>query len=204
MKLDEAMSEAEAARAESRRLEAAFESSRAAAAARVVAAIDDTERGDTGGEERDNDDKDGSRVIGAARRDSHAEIMRLRKKIVELERSREVDLQGVVEAVGGGAEGRWQRSDDNHERKLETGEAESELEAECGDEEMDRLRAELRRAREEAAARAAGLETQLADKEVRSIMPHFSLRSCLGWATVINIEQEMCKSYNQGIGTVYI
>lgn len=46
------------------------------------------------------------------------------------------------------------------ERDTETGE-------EDDDAESDRLRTELRQAREEAATRTAGLETQLADKEVR-------------------------------------
>lgn len=74
---------------------------------------------------------------GTVQGESDAEIARLRKKIAELE-ERETDA-GI---------------------DTETGE-EDEID------ESDRLRTELRQAREEAAVRTAGLETQLADKEVR-------------------------------------
>lgn len=157
VKCEEALSESEGLRGECERLTAAVETLRAAEAA--SASYDGS--GSSGkttvavqpGMEKYKGEEDVSPSVQEARE----EIIRLKKTIEELERARE-----EVDA----AQGRAQCNDKQEGEREELGEARRPV-----FEERDSLRAELGEEKQKAAARVAGLEMQLADKEVR-ILPN--------------------------------
>lgn len=149
LRSDEALSESEDLRQERNRLSAAME----ALHAEKSAAQADGE-GETGAEE----------PPPPAAEEAREEIARLRKAIEEMERAGE---EARVSGGGGGGDGRGGRSEE------EEGEDEGRDEGESAEgrrqimEERDSLRAELGEEKRKSAVRVAGLETQLADKEVR-------------------------------------
>ena len=99
--------------------------------------------------------------------EAREEIARLRKTIEEMERARE-----EVGVSGCGGDGRGGRNEEDE------GEGEGRDEGEVAEgrrqliEERDRLRAEVGEEKRKSALRVAGLETQLADKEVRLHAAH--------------------------------
>lgn len=113
------------------------------------------------------------------------EMARLRKKIEELEQARESDSAGGVSEGGGKVDGVSRGEGGDREGDKEAGEGKgqgqergettqgaggkeaSSQRKEGAVEDRDGLRVELQQARQEAAARAAALEMQLIDKEVR-------------------------------------
>lgn len=150
VKCEEALSESEGLRGECERLTATVETLRAAGAAAASGDGNNSGRPTVAvqpGMEKKESEKD----------KREEEIIRLQNTIEELERAREeVDV----------AQGRIQL--DNKEE----GESEELEEARRPVlEERDNLRAELGEEKQKAATRVAGLEMQLADKEVR-ILPN--------------------------------
>lgn len=158
------------------------EASAAAAAAAAVAAASAANA----------DAAEAAQVAGRkAAEEAQEEIALLRQKIGELEEAARVDSTSVEGDGGGGGrsgsgngdgysgvrenkkEQRKEKENEDEEKKERGGEGEGEGEQTDAltrlnivEEERDRLRGELRKAREEAGVRAAALETQLADTEV--------------------------------------
>lgn len=141
-----------------------METLRSSAAA--VAAKDDAESSKRKAMEADKE------AEVAAGTEAREEISRLHKTIAELEGALKVNGGDGGGGDGGGSGGRWAgRGTDfianGDEDGAEGGDGETAETTEEVIVERNRLRKELRQARKEAATRAAGLEMQLADKEVR-------------------------------------
>lgn len=183
-KCDEALSEVGTFRSESERLSATVETLRAAA---TVATVDDSGKpvpraGDSGEEE------------ATAGTEARQEIKRLRNIIDDLELERKVSSPGGGTGGGSGTDDNDCGEAQGHRNRV--GDADGEAQDAGGEEgktlkatkgvveERNRLRAELQQAREDAAVRTAGLETQLADKEVRLALSSFP-RVFLGAQTLV-------------------
>lgn len=165
-KWEEAASEAEQLRAESEGLKATVETLRSSAAA--VTTRDDSESAE---HRASQTDKEAEVNAGTEARE---EISRLHKTIEELEDALKANSGsgGDGESGGGGGRGEGRGTDHDKDRSGDqdgAGEADGETAETTKEviEERGRLRTDLRQARKEAATRAAGLEMQLADKEVR-------------------------------------
>ena len=152
-KREEALSEAGTLRVESERLAETVETLRAAATAAKAAAADaEVHESVTASTQADDTE-------------AQDEMARLRKTIEELKRAlgsdgADGDQEGGrrdrdgEEETGGGGQERGERTQGTQRAA----------------EERDGLKTELQQARQEAAARAAGLEMQLIDKEVSGIL----------------------------------
>lgn len=168
VKCEEALSESAGLREECGLLAATVETLRAAAAAttsddgEMSGKPTDAAEADMGNESEEKDKGEGD--FSPSVEEAQEEILRLRKTIEDLERTaEEINV----------ARGRAKR-DDQEEQGDEMGEVRRQV-----SEERDSLRAELGEEKQKAAARVAGLEMQLADKEVRILPDHPTYASTL-------------------------
>lgn len=150
LRSDEAFSESEGLREECNRQFATMETLRAEKARQAEGNKEEEEEGE---------EEEGVKAPSPGVEEAREEIARLRNTIEEMERARdEAGVSGGCVDAGGGRGGR----DDE-----EGGGDEEEDRDEGVAAERDGLRAELGEEKRKSAVRVAGLETQLADKEVR-------------------------------------